>query len=193
MSTLDLDSATTALVLIDLQRGITSIQTAPHPASEVIERARQLAVRFRERGAPVVLVRVDPGPHGLLFPNAPVDAPRPPRPSPMPADWTEIVPALGPEPGDVVVTKHQPGAFFGTDLDVQLRRRGVRTIVIGGISTNIGVEATARVGYESGYALVFVEDAMAAREADLHAHAVTRFFPTIGRVRSTAEVLAALA
>ncbi len=191
-SSLELDPATTALVLIDLQRGITSTQTAPHPASDVIDRARSLAARFRARRAPVVLVRVDPGPNGELFPNPPVDAPRPPRAGPMPADWTEIVPALGPEPGDIVVTKHQPGAFFGTDLDVQLRRRGVRTLVIGGISTNIGVEATARVGYESGYALVFVEDAMAAREADLHTHAVTRFFPTIGRVRSTADVLAAL-
>lgn len=69
----------------------------------------------------------------------------------------------------------------------------MRTIVLGGISTNIGVEATARVAFESGYEQVFVEDAMAAREADLHVHAVTRIFPTLGRVRSTADVLAALA
>jgi nicotinamidase-related amidase len=42
------------------------------------------------------------------------------------------------------VTKHQWGAFYGTDLDVQLRRRGIQTIVLGGVATNIGVESTAR-------------------------------------------------
>lgn len=193
MPELTLDPATTALVLIDLQRGIAASQTAPHAAADVIARAARLARRFREVGAAVVLVRVDPGPRWELFPRVTADVPRPMPPGALPADWASIVPELGPEPGDVVVTKHQPGAFFGTDLDVQLRRRGIRTIVLGGISTNIGVEATARVAYESGYEQVFVEDTMAARDADLHTHAVTRFFPTIGRVRSTADVFAALA
>ncbi len=193
MPDLTLDPATTALVLIDLQRGIAAMQTAPHAAGDVIARAAQLARRFRDVGATVVLVRVDPGPRWELFPRVTADVPRPMPTGALPADWTSLVPELGPEPGDVVVTKHQPGAFFGTDLDLQLRRRGIRTIVLGGISTNIGVEATARVAFESGYEQVFVEDAMAAREEDLHTHAVTRFFPTIGRVRSTADVLTALA
>ncbi len=192
MTDLTLDMSSTALVLIDLQVGITSMETQPHSAREVIDRAVELADRFRERRGTVVLVHVDPGPRWELFPQPPVDRPRPPRTTPMPPDWTEIVPELGPEPGDVLVTKHQPGAFYGTDLDVHLRRRAIKTIVIGGISTNIGVEATARVAYEAGYALVFVEDMMAAREADLHAHAVTRFFPTIGRVRTADDVLSAL-
>lgn len=193
MSPFTLDPLTTALVLIDLQRGIASMPTAPHAAGDVIARASQLAQRFRERQATVVLVRVDPGPRWELFPRVITDVPRPMPTGVMPGDWTQIVPELGPAPGDVVVTKHQPGAFFGTDLDLQLRRRGIRTIVLGGISTNVGVEATARVAYEFGYDQVFVEDAMAAREADLHAHTVTRVFPTLGRVRCTADVLAALA
>ena len=191
MPDLTLDPATTALVLIDLQRGVTAGTTAPHAASDVVEKAARLARRFRERGAPVVLVRVDPGPGGVLFPRPPTDRPRPPFDGPP--DWAEIVPALGPEPGDVVVTKHQPGAFYGTDLEVQLRRRGVETLVLGGIATNVGVEATARAAFERGFALVFVEDAMAAREADLHTFPVERFFPTIGRVRTTQDVLGALA
>jgi nicotinamidase-related amidase len=103
------------------------------------------------------------------------------------------VPELGPESGDVVVTKHQPNAFYGTDLEVHLRRRGIRAIVLGGIATNLGVESTARAAHERGYEQVFVEDAMAAREADLHTYPVTRVFPAIGRVRSTGDVLAALA
>ncbi len=193
MPELTLDPATTALVVVDLQRGIAMTNTVPHAAADVIARAAQLARRFREIGATVVLVRVDPGPHWELFPRVTADRPRPMPSGALPDDWTAIVPKLGPEPGDVLVTKHQPGAFFGTDLDVQLRRRGIRTIVLAGISTNVGVEATARVAFEAGYEQVFVEDAMAAREEDLHTHTVTRLFPTIGRVRTTAAVLAALA
>jgi nicotinamidase-related amidase len=104
----------------------------------------------------------------------------------------QIVPELGSHEADVVVTKHHPCAFHATDLELQLRRRDIRTIILGGISTNVGVEATARVGYELGFDLVFVEDAMAARDTDLHTFTVTRFFPTIGRVRSTQDVLDAL-
>ena len=90
------------------------------------------------------------------------------------------------------MTKRQWGAFYGTDLDLQLRRRGVRTIVLGGISTNYGVETTARDAWERNYNVVFAEDAMAARSAEDHAFAVTRIFPRIGRVSSADEVLAAL-
>lgn len=68
----------------------------------------------------------------------------------------------------------------------------MRTVVLCGISTNVGVESTARDAYERGYDQVFVEDAMAARSAAEHEHTVTRIFPRIGRIRSTAEVLAAL-
>jgi nicotinamidase-related amidase len=107
-------------------------------------------------------------------------------------EWSELVPELDRQATDVVVVKHQPNAFYGTDLDVHLRRRGIRTIVLGGISTNLGVEGTARAAHERGYDQVFVEDAMAARAEVLHTHPVTHFFPTIGRVRATADVIAAL-
>jgi nicotinamidase-related amidase len=190
MSEFMLDPRTTALVVIDLQRGITSIPTVPHASADVIARSSQLAKHFRSRGARVVLVRVDPGPGGILFPRPITDVVRPPM-NPGP-DWSEILSEMGPESGDVVVTKHHPGAFNGTDLDIQLRRRGVQTIVLCGISTNVGVEATARVGFEQGYNLVFAEDAMAARDVELHATSVSKFFPTIGRVRRTQEIIAAL-
>jgi len=190
MTSLTLDPGTTALVLIDLQRGIASITTQPYSSADVIANAAQLAARFRERGALVVLVNVDPGPRGVLSPRPIADVQRPPfeaKPG-----YTDIVPELHATESDVRVTKHQPGAFHATDLDLQLRRRRVDTIVIGGISTNIGVESTARAGYDLGYNVVFVEDAMAARDAELHAFAVTRYFPTIGRVRTTRDVLDAL-
>jgi len=190
MAPLTLDPSTTALVLIDLQRGIAASNTQPHAAADVIANAAQLAARFRERNALVVLVNVDPGPNGVLGPRAITDVPRRPL-APTPG-WADIVPELNAAESDVRVTKHQPGAFHATDLDLQLRRRRIDTIVIGGISTNVGVESTARAGYDLGYNFVFVEDAMAARDAELHAFAVTRYFPTIGRVRSTRDVLDAL-
>ena len=190
MPTLTLDPKTTALVLIDLQQGITAIATAPHSAADVIGRAAALARTFRERGATVVLVRVEPGRHGELMPSPVADRPRPKMEYPV--EWSELVPELGRAESDIVVTKHQPNAFYATDLEVHLARRGIRTIVLGGISTNIGVEATARAAHERGYEQVFVEDAMAAREADLHAFTTGRFLPTIGRVRPASDVSAAL-
>ena len=187
---LTLEPTETALVLIDLQRGIIAGATAPHAAGVVVERAARLAAACRTRGVTVVLVHVDPGPEGLLFPRPEADAPRPPMV--VTPEWAELAPELGLTASDVVVTKHQPNAFYGTDLEVQLRRRGIRTILLGGISTNVGVEATARAAHERGFEQVFVEDVMAAREADLHEHSVRRIFPTLGRVRTLAAVLTAL-
>jgi nicotinamidase-related amidase len=107
-------------------------------------------------------------------------------------DWSELIAELDRQPGDVVILKRQWGAFYGTDLELQLRRRGLATIVLCGISTEFGVESTARDAYEHGYELVFAEDAMTAMNAESHANSVGRIFPRMGRVRSTEEIVAAL-
>jgi nicotinamidase-related amidase len=106
-----------------------------------------------------------------------------------PPDWADIVPEMGPKPGDFVITKHQWGAFHGTELDLQLRRRGMATIVLCGIATNIGVESTARFAYEYGYHQIFAADAMAALSLEEHMFTVTKIFPRIGLVRKTAKIL----
>jgi nicotinamidase-related amidase len=191
MASLTLDPSTTALVVIDLQRGIVGTPTVPHTAADVVMHAARLVARFRERKGLVVLVHVDTGPNGELFPRPITDIERPRVP--QAPGWSEFVPEMTPQSGDVVVTKHQPCAFYGTDLEVHLRRRGIQTIVLCGIATNVGVEATARVGFEHGYNLVFAADATTARDGELHACSVSKFFPTIGRVRTTEEILAALA
>jgi len=191
MAELTIDPAATALVLIDLQRGITGGQTVPNAAPDVIARAARLAAACRRRGVLVVLVRVDPGANGALFPRPQADQPRPPMT--VTPEWTELVPELDRQHDDVVVTKQQPNAFYATDLEVQLGRRGIRTILLAGISTNVGVEATARAAHERGFEQVFIPEVMAAREADLHDHSVRRIFPTLGRVRALDVVLAALA
>lgn len=190
MPPLDLDLQSTALVVIDLQQGILATPTVPHATSDVVAQSSRLVARCRDRNVLVVLVHVDPGPTGELFPRPITDVERP-RITPPPG-WSDFVPEMTPRGGDVVVTKHQPCAFYGTDLAIHLQRRGIRTIVLCGVATNIGVEATARVGFEHGYNLVFASDAMAGRDVELHACSVSKFFPTIGRVRTTDEILAAL-
>jgi nicotinamidase-related amidase len=156
----------------------------------VLARSVQLADACRAAGALVVLVRVSFSPDGRdrLAPKADSVMPT----GPMPPDFSEIASELGPKPGDLVITKHQWGAFYGTELDLQLRRRGVRTLIFTGIATNIGVESSARDAYERGYEQVFAEDAMASLIPGGHAFATTMIFPRMGLVRPTADILAAI-
>ncbi len=186
-----LDPKRIALVVIDLQKGIVASPTQPHPAAQVVGNASRVASACRARGAYVVLVHVGPSPDGKDALH-PVTDPQPPRPPPMPG-WDEFVPEIGPKPGDHIIRKRQWGAFYGTDLDLQLRRRGIDTILLCGISTNFGVESTARDAYERGYNQIFIEDACSGRAAEDHAFPFRAIFPRIGVVRSTEEILKALA
>ena len=188
-----LNPQNTALVLIDLQKGIAPFAGGPHSSSDVFVRAGSLASRFRSLKAPVVLVRVG---WSADFGDAlkqPIDRPMPASPNGLPDNWLELADELATEPGVILIMKRQWGAFYGTDLDLQLRRRGITQIVLGGISTNIGVESTARSAWEHGYAVVFAEDAMSAANAEQHRFAIDNIFPRLGRVRSTADILEALA
>lgn len=178
---------TTALVLIDLQNGIVGRELAPRSGAEVAATGKALAERFRAAGAPVVLVRVAfASDYGDAL-RQPVDMPMQRPSGGMPAEWANLIAGLE-QPGDILVTKHQWGAFHGTNLDVQLRRRRIETIVLGGIATNLGVESTARQAWEHGYNLIVAEDACATMSAEMHAFAMTHIFPRLGRVRKAAEI-----
>ncbi len=181
----------TALVVIDLQQGIAhpSRQGAPHDSSVVVGNASRLARAFAEEGGFVVLVRVSSlDGKDMLKPDTDLHL----TPGAYPAGWDDIVPELAEVKGAHVVTKRQWGAFYGTDLDLQLRRRGIDTIVLCGISTSIGVDTTAREAFQHGYQQIFVEDAMAASTKEEHEYVCRFIFPRIGKIRSTEEVLAAL-
>ncbi len=178
----------TALVVIDLQKGITSQNTFPRGAGEVVANAAVLAGEFRRRSLPVFLVRVTPSPDRKDALRPVSDVTFTPRWNSMP-DWSDLVPELNKQESDFVITKRQWGAFYGTELDLQMRRRGITTIVLCGISTDIGVESTARSAYELGYQLVFPEDAMASYSLDGHTHAIKEIFPRIGRVRTTSAIM----
>jgi len=189
---LKLDPSTTALVLIDLQEGILGFGQAPRPAADAVNTAAKLAKRFREVNAPVVLVRVGWSADFADALTQPVDQPAT-LAGGLPANWWDFPAALAVQDSDIKITKRQWNAFYGTELDLQLRRRGIKTIVLGGISTNIGVESTARAAYESGYALVLAEDAMSCSAAEHHEASLKFIFPRIGLVRQSRDVLEALA
>ncbi|VDZ62366.1 Isochorismatase family protein yecD [Serratia odorifera] len=110
----------------------------------------------------------------------------------MPADWWTFPEALAVDDSDILIVKRQWGAFYGTDLEMQLRRRGITTLVLGGIATNIGVESTARAAWERGFELIIAEDMCSAPNAEMHRFAFENIFPRLARVRSTGEILAAL-
>ena len=185
------DPSTAALVLVDLQQGIVPLpMLAPHAGPTVARRGSELAAAFRAAGRPVVYVRVDMAAVVPLPTDRPTHDPSAPPPPPA---ASELVADCGYQPAtDVLVTKRQWGAFHSTDLDQHLRRRGVRTVVLGGIATNFGVESTARSATDLGYAVVFVEDAMTSVGGAAHEFAVRQVFPSMGRVRSSAEVIAGL-
>ena len=181
---MQLDAKTTALVLIDLQKGVLARPVAPHPAATVYERSKRLAPRFRAAGSPVVWVRVSYASDFADAPRAKVDQPS--NLGALPPGWDEFPEPL--HPADVMVTKRQWGAFYGTDLDLQLRRRGVRTIVLGGIATSIGVESTARSAWEHGYELIICEDLCADLSAETHASSFKHIFPRLARIASSEAI-----
>jgi nicotinamidase-related amidase len=182
-----LDPKRTALVLIDLQEGIVSSPLAPRSGEEVVETAKALADRFRDAGAPVILVHVGWAADGADRPSRNVDRPMPLPPGGLPPEWMAFVDGLVHET-DIRIHKRQWGAFTGTALDLQLRRRGVSTIVLAGIATNFGVESTARHAWELGYDLVIAEDATTSRAAELHDFAIASILPQIARIRRSDEL-----
>lgn len=174
----------TALILIDLQNGIVAMPTA-HPIAEVLNNASALAEAFRAKGLPVVLVTVA----GM----APGRNEQPRRDmSALPAGWAELVPQLNRQPQDHLVVKHTWGAFTGTGLEAHLKSLGVTQVVIGGVSTSIGAESTARQAQECGFNVSLAIDAMTDTNADAHLNSVTRIFPRLGETGGTQDIIAAL-
>lgn len=190
MTGVRLNPRNTAFVAIDLQSAIIGMSGDEGPPA--VENCQAIATALRSRGGFVVWVRVGFAPGFEDAVRQPADQP-PVRPEGgLPDDWMAFDPGLTIDPADHKVIKRQWGAVYGTDLELQLRRRGIRTVILGGISTNFGVESTARDLWERNFSLVFAEDAMASRTPEMHRFPVEHVFPRIGLVRSTDEVLGAL-
>ena len=187
---LELDRARTALVLVDLQNFTVALPTKPHSGAEVLDRAASLVAACRKAGILVVLVRVESGPGGALGLKPRLDAP--PQAWNMPPEAYDFPEAIAPTAGDVVVTKYNWGAFHGTDLDIQLRRRGVTTLIVGGLVTGIGVDTTARQAFEHGYDQVLVTDMCGGFSEQEHAYCLETIFPRFARLRTSDAILSEL-
>ena len=183
----NLDPNTTALVLIDLQKGVVRRPLAPYSGADVLKTGIELAGRFRRAGALVVLVNAGWSPDFKDILRQPVDQPPQFPAGGFPADFMELADGLK-QADDISITKRQWGAFHGTELDLQLRRRGIQTLVLGGVATNIGVESTARQAWEHGYAVILVEDATSGHSVEMHNFSFKYIFPRISRISSTAKI-----
>ena len=173
----------TALIIVDLQKGIVGMPTA-HPTAAIVQNSAILARAFRSRNLPVVLVNVDAG--------APGRTETPPRVRDFPAGWTDIVPELNQHPTDHIVTKRTWGAFTNTGLEQHLKSLGVTQVVVTGVATTAGVESTARQAHEAGFNVTLATDAMTDMNLDAHTNSVTRIFPRLGETGTTQEILTLL-
>ena len=170
----------TALVVIDMQKGIVGLPCA-HPMDGVIRHVAELARAFRRHRMPVILVNVTGG--------APGRCELPKRTGELPADWAELIPELDRQPSDHMVSKRTWGAFMHTDLHEHLQKLGATQVVLAGVATSIGVESTARQAFELGYNVSLATDAMTDMNGDAHDNSVARIFPRLGESGSTADAI----
>lgn len=173
-----------AMLVIDLQQGLRD-QLLLTPFADIVARAGALAAAFRAHGLPVVLVNADA--------RAPGRTDHPRRALARSPGWTDIVPELDPRDGDLRLTKHAPGAFGDSPLAATLREGGVTQVLVVGVSTSNGVEATARGAFDLGFNVAIAIDAVTDGDAAFHQHGVARVLPRIAETGTTADVLALLA
>ncbi|MGN7821000.1 isochorismatase family protein [Chitinophaga sp. 22536] len=186
----------TALVLIDLQTGIFSRQTA-HPVKDVIHKAAQLAAAFRKAGLPVIVVNVNPIGSPAMLVRADVNNGLPKDPvaqqqqleAMKAGGFFDIAPEINVQPEDIRITKGTWSAFPNTPLLGILRERNITNIVLAGVSTSIGVEGTARSANENGFNITFATDAMTDTQLACHENSLHYIFPRIGETGTTADIL----
>jgi nicotinamidase-related amidase len=184
------DPKTTALISIDLQGFIISRPVAPHSAQRVIDNTAEIAKALKAAGGTTIFVTVGFSTDYADAVNQPTDEPVAFPQGGLPPEALREPPEIAALTADVRITKHQWSAFYGTEMDLQLRRRGIKTVILTGIATNFGVEATIRDAFAHNYAVLAVEDAMTTFSPDMHAFACERIFPRLARIRKTADILA---
>lgn len=173
-----------AFIAVDVQQGILGM-VPPEVAAGLVEKVSALADAFHAAGLPVVWVHATGLPAGIT--ERPI-----PEPEQLPDNFAELDPQLPDHDGDIHVNKPRTwSAFVRTDLAEQLRVLGVSDVVVAGIATGAGVESTARSAYDEGFHVVAASDAMLDGNPARHEQALAEDFPSIGRVATTAEIVAA--
>lgn len=196
-----LDPARAALLISDMQRGfiepggsISRLGLPVDRTSRPIEPIRRLIAAFREAGAPIVYTQMwlrpdyaDAGILATVFPPLQslghmVAGSRD----------AEIVDALAPWPDDYVIRKTRWNAFHGTPLELSLRTRGVDTIVLTGIATNVCVESTAREAFTRDFRVLVPTDATASYTQELEESSLASMAFGCAKLVTTEQVLEAL-
>lgn len=174
----------TALIVVDLQKGLIK-HPFLEPLRSVVARNRELLDAFREAGQPVVLVNVDGRAPGRTEQGARGNLT-------FAEGWTDLLPELNQQSADIVITKRSWGAFATTDLHAQLEKRGVTQVVVTGLVTSGGVEATARQAYEQGLHVTLALDAMTDVREEAHSYTIRNVFPRLGETATTQEIISML-
>lgn len=158
----------TTLIIVELQESVLNSPVID-PIDDILERSRRLAAVFRERGLPVVFL------HGFSTARGRTEQLRQGR-----NGSTAVLPELYQQPPEIAVLKRTSGAFQDTSLDSKLRARGVTEVVVVGMTTTTGVEATARPASDLGFNVTLAIDAMTDVRLELHDYAVNNVFPYLG-------------
>lgn len=185
------DLSKTAFVAIDMQKGIVNNGTlSPHTAQSILTNNDLLAKTLKRTAALKVLVNVDISTFPYLSQQTDMGG----MTASVPPEFTDLLlkDSLKDTNNMLTITKYNPSAFFGTSLDLQLRRRGIETIVLSGVGTTKGVYATALDAFQHGYHVVLAEDACSDRDKESHQLFIKKIFPKTARVRSTKQIIEAI-
>lgn len=184
-----LDPSRTALLVMDYQPGILNRLDDPDAQAA---KARAAIDTLREAGATIGYVRVafTDGDLAAIPDGAPMARIKAMPAGSMDADSpsTQVDERVAPAEGDIIVRKTRVGAFGTTDLDQQLRARGVDTLVLAGISTSGVAISTLIEAHDRDYRLFVLADATADPDAELHASLINGFFPKRAEVIEVADL-----
>jgi len=187
--------AHTALLGMDCQTGLVSIYAKPQ--EPFFDRCSSVLRAARKAGMPVIHVKVGfrPGLPEVTTRNrlfASIKS-SPQHQKLFEGEAGAIQPCLGPEPDDIVVTKHRISAFPGSDLQMILRAKEIDTLVLFGIATSGVVLSTLLKACDADYRTVVIADCCADTDAELHRTLIERLFPLRGEVTMAVEFAKAVA
>jgi nicotinamidase-related amidase len=184
---LEIDPARTALLVMDYQNGIMGRVA---DGAGLLSAARETIDLVRGAGGHIGYVRVGfadgEAPTGTMGSRIGAEAARTTFHADAPA--TQVHDDVAPQDGDIVVRKTRVGPFLTTDLNSQLRDRGIDTLLLAGISTSGVVLSTVRDGHDRDYRLIVISDLCADPEPDIHEFLVGRIFPRQAEVIDRAEL-----
>jgi nicotinamidase-related amidase len=178
------DHLHTALLAMDCQTGVVSVYAKAQ--DDFLKRASSVLRAARARGMLVVQVQVGfrPGVPEVSSQNKLLGAIKSSKPHQefFQGSSGAIHPTLGPEPADIILTKHRVSAFVGTGLEMLLRVNEIETIVMFGIATSGVVLSTLLQASDADYRLVVIADCCADLDMELHMALLERLFPTRAEV-----------